>query len=117
MANMSLEKTTEELIFELGNSAHFLTLFQTQGININEVEFRLVQAPYEAFKTKALMLGVSLPDLTEDTLSEEFLGAQIAKAHDYIKRHKTASMAQLFKTGKAVKLIIFINNYAIQDHF
>ena len=114
---MSHEKTTEELIFELGSAAQSLTLHKILDLNVNEIGFRLVKGNYDTFKTKALILGVWLPDLTEDTLSDEFLAAQITKVHDYIKLHKTGPMAQLFYIGKAVELIIFFNNYAIQGHF
>lgn len=117
MANMSLEKTTKELIFELGNGARSLILHKYLGVNINSVEFCVVKKKFDPFKSTALILGVWLPDLTEDTLSDEFLAAQINKVFDYIKLHKTGSMAHLFQTGKAVELIIFFNNYAIQGHF
>ncbi|XP_067026194.1 uncharacterized protein [Acropora muricata] len=103
MANMNLEKTTQELIFELGNGARSLTLHKYLGLNINSVPFGLVEEKFDRFKAKALILGVSLPDLTEDTLTEEFLASQIGKVFDYIRLHKTGSMAQLFRTGTAVE--------------
>ena len=102
---MSQEKTVEELIYELGNGSQVLALHRLADIN---EQIRVVQENYGAFKTRALKLGVELPDLPEDNLSQEFLDDQIVKVQDYIKLHKTESMAQLFDSGNAVELFLRI---------
>ena len=117
MANMRVEKTTQELIFELGNDTRSLTLHKYLGLNINSVQFRLVEEKFNRFKTKALILGVSLPDLTEDTSIDKFLTDVTTEVYHYIRESKTVAMSQLFATGKAVEEIIFFNNYAIHGHF
>ena len=114
---MSLEKTTKELIFELGNRAQMFTLLKILGVDINEVEFR-VQEPYDTFKITASLLGVRLPDLTEDTLCDQFIADQISTVERYISLYKTASMRHLYCTGKPAQSIeLFFNKSTIQGHF
>ena len=69
--------------------------------DINEPEFRNIHAHYDAFQTRALRLGVELPDSAEEYLSLKFLVDQITKVKEYIKLHKTESMTQLFYCGTA----------------
>ncbi|KAL9983536.1 hypothetical protein ACROYT_G005722 [Oculina patagonica] len=103
---MSQEKTVEELIYELGNGSLLLALHRSQLEDINEQEFHVVKGHYDAFKTRALKLGVELPDLPEDNLSQKFLDDQISKVQEYIKLHKTESMAQLFDSGHAAEFFL-----------
>lgn len=104
---MSFEKTTPELIFELGNGAQMLTLTTILGRNINEAPFDLVKRNYDEFKARAISVGVwpELPELTEYTLSSQFLAAQVDAVLRHIKLNKTGSMEQLFYAGKAAELI------------
>lgn len=108
---MSLQKTTKELIFELGNRAQRLTMYKTLGVDINVTDFWAYQRSYDAFKSGASILEVTLPDLTEDTLSDQFITAQVTKVQDYIMHHETWSMLQLYRTGKAAESIeLFLHN-------
>lgn len=99
--NMSHEKTTEELIYELGNRA--AVLFWHELVDLNEQPLHVIQENYDLLKTRALKLGVELPDLTEDLLSQQFLDDQITKVREYINLHKTESMSQLYELGYAAE--------------
>lgn len=94
---MSHEKTVEELIYELGNRA--AVLFWHELVDLNEQPFHVIEENYDLLKTRALKLGVELPDLTQDKLSREFLDEQITKVKEYINLHKTESMSQLYELG------------------
>lgn len=95
--NMNHEKTVEELIYELGNRAVVLIWHQLVQ------PFHVIQENYDLLKTRALKLGVKLPDLTENTLSGQFLDDQITKVREYISLHKTESMSQLYEVGYAAE--------------
>lgn len=98
---MSHEKTVEELIYELGNRA--AVLFWHELVDLNEQPFHVIEENYDLLKTRALKLGVELPDLTQDKLSREFLDEQITKVKEYINLHKTESMSQLYELGYAAE--------------
>ena len=91
---MSHEKTVEELIYELGNHAAVLLLVEQNG-----QPFHVIRENYDLMKTRAVKLGLEVPDLTRDKLSPKFLLDQITKVREYINLHKTESMSQLFKLG------------------
>ena len=79
-------------MYELGYHAAELIV-----IDLND--FRDVQERYDYFKSRALKLGVQLPDLTENALNLEFLINQGKHVEGYIDLHKTSAMFQLYKCG------------------
>ena len=98
---MNHDKPVEELIYELGNRA--VVLFWHELVNLNKQPFHVIEENYDLFKTRALKLGVELPDLTEGILSPQFLDDQISKVREYINLHKTESMSQLYELGYAAE--------------
>lgn len=108
---MNFEKTTPERIYELGEGAQELTLTKSLGLDINEAPFDVVKESYDEFCTAVSDLHVEmeppLEELEENTLSDEFLAAQVDRVQRYIKRFFRTSMGQLFRAGKAAELNIF----------
>lgn len=98
---MNHDKPEEELIYELGNRA--VVLFWHELVDLNKQPFHVIEENYDLFKTRALKLGVELPDLTEGILSPRFLDDQISKVREYINLHKTESMSQLYELGYAAE--------------
>ena len=103
---MSHEKTVEELIYELGDSAVALQ-FQSSAPK-EVVPFDVIRKNYDLFKTRALKLGVELPNLTEDALNQQFLADQVTNVRDYIGVNKTSAMYQLYEFSFSVALF-FLN--------
>ena len=105
---MNHEKTVEELIYELGDRA--VVLRWHQSVDLKAQSFHVILKNYDFLKTRALKLGVELADLTENTLSGQFLNDQITKVMEYITLHKTESMSQLYNVGQAAgQLLMKLN--------
>lgn len=103
---MTQEKTVEEIIFELGEIEAVLSLQIYQDLTGKNAHFSdgFFLTNYNYFQARALKLGLQLPDLTEDQLSQPILGEQISKVQQYIALNKTESMKQLYHVGVAASL-------------
>ena len=87
---MNHDKPVEERIYELGRDEAILRSLQAQP-------FCVIQESYDRFKRSALKLGLELPDLTEDTLNQQFLKDQIANVRAYIAENKAHAMSQIYQ--------------------
>ena len=105
MSHEKTEKTVEELIYELGDRA---VVLQFMSFAPNELPFGVIRENYDPFKTRALKLGVELPNLTEDALNQQFLADQITNVRDYINVNKTSAMYQLYQFSFSASLF-FLN--------
>ncbi|XP_078367949.1 uncharacterized protein LOC144651811 [Oculina patagonica] len=77
---------------ELGICAEHLTSIISDS---HSRDFREVQRSYNCFKRKASKIGVQLPDLTQNNLSEDFLFDAINKVESYIEQHKSTEYNDL----------------------
>ena len=84
--------------------------FQGLCANLNEELFHDIKEEYDAFKARALKLGVELPDLTKDVIltdrTMQFLDAQTAKVRNYINLNHTLAMTQLYQCSGAASLLL-----------
>ena len=101
--NMSHEKTVEELIYELAECAMVLWFSR---LSTTDLPFSFFRENYDFFKTRALKLGVELPDLTEDALSQQFLLDQITNVKEHINLNKTLAISQLYECSFTASLFI-----------
>ena len=100
---MTQEKAVEELIYELGAVAVPL---KNMARDFDYLGVKTVRDQYELFKSRALKLGVGLPDFTEDNMSGPFLAYQIVKVERYIDLHKTVSMIELYRVAEVAETFL-----------